>query len=638
MAADAEAETGPAVRSRLRWVPVLAALGSVGAAALWRQRAGQLGAIDEVGLAAGADGAADAADADGAAGPPPDDPWAWLTAPGIDPDRATREAAVRYAESEGLDVVDLVPGDLPTDRVLEVLRYYGPEYRTAPFAAGITARQAIVVRRSVLERAELGPSAGLDEVRFLRAAAELKRCCPTSTDVAVAPGLRATAEDPDRRMGYLTARWNKAAPLGVVVPAAGFVVLAAGLALAPVWGLVALAAWCAQPLVALAGTELTPSDLVARTVFRWWSGPRDLVRTARGRWRPTSAELGLPDPVVLREEYAAALADGTAPFFETRRDDCPICGSHDLSVRIEVPDLMQDKPGTFVLEQCHACGLVFQNPRLSPEGLDFYYRDFYDGLMGQATGDVFGADERTYEARAAMVRGRATPKNWLDVGTGHGHFCLVARRTWPDTVFDGLDLSEGVEVAERTGWVTTGYRGRLVDLADRLAGSYDVVSMHHYLEHTREPLEELDAAIEVLAPGGHLVIELPDPECGLEQRVLGRYWAPWFQPQHQNFLPVGRLGEELERRGMEVLEVQRGPAHMPGAFAGAAGLFLSHMAPATDLPWRPRAGTADRARRTAVIVLGAPVVVVAFVLDRVLTPVQRRVGVANTYRLVARRT
>jgi hypothetical protein len=46
----------------------------------------------------------------------------------------------------------------------------------------------------------------------------------------------------------------------------------------------------------------------------------------------------------------------------------------------------------------------------------------------------------------------------------------------------------------------------------------------------------------------------------------------------------------------------------------------------------------DRARRTAVIVLGAPVVALAFAVDRLVTPVERRAAVTNTYRLVARRT
>jgi 2-polyprenyl-3-methyl-5-hydroxy-6-metoxy-1,4-benzoquinol methylase len=35
--------------------------------------------------------------------------------------------------------------------------------------------------------------------------------------------------------------------------------------------------------------------------------------------------------------------------------------------------------------------------------------------------------------------------------------------------------------------------------------------MYHYLEHTADPAAELDAATALLAPGGHLMVEVPDP-------------------------------------------------------------------------------------------------------------------------------
>ena len=81
-----------------------------------------------------------------------------------------------------------------------------------------------------------------------------------------------------------------------------------------------------------------------------------------------------------RPYYQAELADGVERFLEPRRNTCPWCGSEDLSVRLRTGDLIQRKPGRFTLEQCGACGHIFQNPRLTPAGLDFYYRDFYDGL------------------------------------------------------------------------------------------------------------------------------------------------------------------------------------------------------------------------------------------------------------------
>ena len=85
-------------------------------------------------------------------------------------------------------------------------------------------------------------------------------------------------------------------------------------------------------------------------------------------------------------------------------------------------------------ERCAGCGHVFQNPRLSPEGLDFYYRDFYQGTGQDPAALAFGAGGATYRARAELLRGQLEPRDWLDVGTGHGHFCLQARESWPNTL------------------------------------------------------------------------------------------------------------------------------------------------------------------------------------------------------------
>jgi hypothetical protein len=86
----------------------------------------------------------------------------------------------------------------------------------------------------------------------------------------------------------------------------------------------------------------------------------------------------MSDPFEARRAYyQTELARGVGRFLEPRRDTCPWCGSTDLSVRLWTSDLTQRKPGRFTLEQCGTCRHIFQNPRLTPAGLDFYYRDFY---------------------------------------------------------------------------------------------------------------------------------------------------------------------------------------------------------------------------------------------------------------------
>ena len=241
-----------------------------------------------------------------------------------------------------------------------------------------------------------------------------------------------------------------------------------------------------------------------------------------------------------------------------------------------------------------------------------------------------------YLERARVIDGLATPSRWLDVGTAHAHFCCAAKQAWPGTRFDGLDMGSSIEHAERAGWVQCGYRGFLPDLADSLAGEYDVVSLFHCLEHTPDPMAELAAAYTVLEPGGLLVIEVPDPESRMG-RVFGRFWFPWFQPQHLHLLSVKNLTRLLRRAGFEPEVVQRGPAHIQVEFSSTLMLFLTWLAPRTSGPWRQPAGSMERLRRRAVWSLGMWLVPLAMLLDTISAPAFRRLGLSNAYRMVARR-
>ncbi|OIJ64609.1 class I SAM-dependent methyltransferase [Streptomyces mangrovisoli] len=341
----------------------------------------------------------------------------------------------------------------------------------------------------------------------------------------------------------------------------------------------------------------------------------------------------------LRPRYLADLAAGTERFFAPRRSACPWCGGGRLTTRLRTTDLLQHKPGHFALDRCRDCGHVFQNPQLNEAGLEFYYRDFYDGLGEDRTGATFGGRTAMYRQRArALLPHDPEPKKWLDVGTGHGHFCAAARVVLPGTVFDGLDVTEGVELAEREGRVDHGHRGTLPALASALSGGYDVVSMFHCLEHAADPDAELRAAARVVRAGGHLVIEVPDP-ASRYARLLGRWWLPWLQPQHLHLMPVAGLRARLERLGFTVVAEQHADAHDPVDLLAAVWLAVDRVAPRDDVPWRAQAPAAPRRwLRTALVLAAVPAMLVATLLDRfAVRPVAARLGLCNAYRLVARR-
>lgn len=345
------------------------------------------------------------------------------------------------------------------------------------------------------------------------------------------------------------------------------------------------------------------------------------------------------DPVAAcRPAYLADIAEGTDRFFESRRTSCPWCDSQRLVVRLRTTDLLQHKPGRFVLDACEDCGHVFQNPQLNPVGLEFYYRDCYDGLGEKTMNSMFEGSQSGYRSRAALVTSLCTPKQWLDVGMGHGHFCKEAKAVSPGTEFDGLDLSDGVKLAEQEGRIRTGYRGNFVDLTDELSGRYDVISMYHYLEHTPDPKLELAAAAAVLEPGGLLAIELPDPECTWS-RLLGRWWLPWLQPQHLNLMSIGNVRLALTELGFTVVAEQRAEPHS-GIDVVAAALLAVNAATigGEDLAWRPaKPSRGKRLLRKAGFLVAIPIFLLATLVDRISAPLGRKHGLSNAYRVVARK-
>ena len=562
----------------------------------------------------------------------------FLLGPGVTLDDTTRRAASAHARRQGLKVLDLWPANLAPELSLGLLSLVDvPKFRRMRLARGFTAGQAMLVESETLARADLSdtPTQTDDPVAFLQRAVLLKRFACTDFDFAVAPAFVGAPEDPNKRLALA-----RAAMGGMTGPlfAARVAWLALIVGSAPAYPEPAgalLGLWMTRPVLVLAGTGLQSFALFPYAALRPLFEIYGWIRTALGRWRPPDAHGGLDPVEALRPVYEGLMRDGTAPFFQARRPDCPVCRQGNLKPFIEVGDLFQFKPGRFHLERCVDCGHIFQNPQLSVRGLEFYYRDFYDGLDAEALESLLGAGPQVYEARARMVIGHGDPERWLDVGGGSGHLCCVSRDTWPNTRFDGLDLSAGIEEAQRRGWVDHAYRGLFPDVAPSLPAQYDVVSMSHYLEHTLDPRAEVAAAAKVLKPGGLFLVEVPDPECTWG-RILGKYWLPWFQPQHLHLLSVANLERLLREHGFEPVIWHRGETHHPLDLFLATSLFLNRMLPKPPRPWLPRAGLARRLGHKAGWTLGMGLLAVMLLLDALLAPLMRRPGGANTFRVLAR--
>jgi SAM-dependent methyltransferase len=194
--------------------------------------------------------------------------------------------------------------------------------------------------------------------------------------------------------------------------------------------------------------------------------------------------------------------------------DCPIpcnlCGSSDVEVLGE-----RDRQGRSLRTTiCRRCGLVWSNPRPGADAVRRYYAGEYRlDYKGHATPSMRhiarsgrGALNR-YRGLAPYLRPGARV---LDAGAGGGEVVYVLRTLGFDA--SGLEPDEPYARHARESLgvpVATGF----VQDATFSAGSFDVVTMYHALEHVEDPSAILARLREWMPGQGVLLVEVPNVEA-----------------------------------------------------------------------------------------------------------------------------
>jgi len=217
---------------------------------------------------------------------------------------------------------------------------------------------------------------------------------------------------------------------------------------------------------------------------------------------------------------------------------CPVCGASDSRL------LGMD--GEFRVEKCLTpdCGLVYANPRPTPQGLEVFYQTYFsesddapDALRNENLAIM--EDVCTW-----IMQGRDTPGDLLDVGCAFGQLLQMAHaQGW---------RTQGVEPSANAAAHAVRVAGGPVQacgIEDAVLEpeSVDAVVSLYVLEHVVDPMGMMHRIHEVLRPGGQAVIRVPWVEPLMPVfRAMGR---PLIQaPMHLNdFSPtvMRRIASDL---------------------------------------------------------------------------------------------
>jgi SAM-dependent methyltransferase len=156
---------------------------------------------------------------------------------------------------------------------------------------------------------------------------------------------------------------------------------------------------------------------------------------------------------------------------------------------------------------CAECGLSQTDVSKINEGaLSGYYRSEYRAVAQIGVGDP---GHRWYRARATALAKLAaehlpqSPARVFELGAGYGYNLLAVKELYPAALLFTDELDETVTLPEAV------HRAELSD------GAYDVVILSHVLEHFTDPKRLIRSAQNALAPGGIVVIEVPNDVPGI---------------------------------------------------------------------------------------------------------------------------
>lgn len=239
------------------------------------------------------------------------------------------------------------------------------------------------------------------------------------------------------------------------------------------------------------------------------------------------------------------------PSIPTRCDPCPLCG------RVEAfPVCERDgKTGAPLrVVACAACGFVRQDPLPDVRALAAFYREryrvAYKGVHRPKLKHVWRAANLALERFRFLAPFVRPGARVLDVGAGGGEFVsLLARRGF---LASGIEPNRGYAEFARECYGIDVRVGVLEDVSAD-GEPHDAITMFHVLEHVADPVATLIDLRRRLAPGGTLVVEVPNVEY-LRGAPTNMFFAA-----HVHYFGARTLLEAAECAGLELVSRRPDP-------------------------------------------------------------------------------
>lgn len=262
---------------------------------------------------------------------------------------------------------------------------------------------------------------------------------------------------------------------------------------------------------------------------------------------------------------------------------CDFCGACDSTLvwaRLQDRDIPADE--TFSIVRCRRCGLVYLNPRPTPEQIGRYYSpdylphapDLFPPTRGHLKEGIRRIARFPYDLRWPRSSAEFSPPRpgaaLLDVGCGAGgYLASMAELGWDVYGIEPSPTAAALARA-RLGDDARVFVGR-ADAMSLPPARYDYITLWHVLEHVHSPTAVLAAIAPALRPGGSLRLAVPNIGSA-EARVFRRRWSPLETPRHLYHFDSDTLAAYLAKAGFKTISVR--PQWFPSSISDSINYVI----------------------------------------------------------------
>lgn len=218
--------------------------------------------------------------------------------------------------------------------------------------------------------------------------------------------------------------------------------------------------------------------------------------------------------------------------------------------------------------ECAACGGRFAQDRHAEVQLDDTL-EATDAISREYAESYAGAGDTELQIARNVIRfvvgavGR--PAKVLEVGCGQAQISRALEEAAPGATYAGVEISKDLFARLDSGQKCRVIHAPTLEqaLAEVPDGDYDLVIMHHVLEHLPAPADVLRLVKAKLQPGGSIFVEVPNEQWKkpliLLRRLLKRGGDNWF-PGDINFFTRKLLEGLMRSQGFRIVASRVVPA------------------------------------------------------------------------------